>query len=57
VTVRLNAQQRLYRAQPNALLELDEWLAPYRRYWISQLDSLGEHLVSTSNMTPRGDSL
>jgi DNA-binding transcriptional ArsR family regulator len=33
VSVRLSAQRRLYRAQPDALLGLEEWLAPYRRYW------------------------
>jgi DNA-binding transcriptional ArsR family regulator len=44
VTVRTQAQRRLYRAQPDALLGLDEWLAPYRRYWSIRLDALGDHL-------------
>lgn len=47
VSVRLDAQQRFYRAEPLALLGLDQWLEPYRRYWSAQLDSLGEHLEDT----------
>jgi DNA-binding transcriptional ArsR family regulator len=55
VTVRMNAQRRLYRAQPDALVGLDQWLAPYRRYWSDRLDALGEHLDSPSTMTERGE--
>src|ERR1700722_9551800 len=50
VTVRLNAQRRLYRARPEALVGLDEWLAPYRSYWTIRLDALGQHLEATSNI-------
>jgi DNA-binding transcriptional ArsR family regulator len=57
VTVRMNAQRRLYRAQSDALHELDEWLAPYRRYWSIRLDALAEHLEDTSNTTEQGDGL
>jgi DNA-binding transcriptional ArsR family regulator len=56
VTVRLCAQRRLYRAQPDALLGLEEWLAPYRQYWTVRLDALGEHLESTSNFVESGDA-
>jgi hypothetical protein len=55
--VRMNAQRRLYRAQSDALHELDEWLAPYRRYWSIRLDALAEHLEDTSNTTEQGDGL
>jgi DNA-binding transcriptional ArsR family regulator len=55
VTVRTNAQRRLYRARPDALLELDQWLAPYRRYWSIRLDALGKHLEDTSKRTKTGD--
>ncbi len=54
VTVRTNAQRRLYRAQPEALAELDQWLEPYRRHWSAQLESLGEHLDATSKTTGQG---
>jgi DNA-binding transcriptional ArsR family regulator len=55
VTVRLSAQRRLYRARAEALLELEEWLEPYRRYWSIRLDALGQHLEATSNMETNGD--
>ena len=56
VTVRVDAQRRFYRAQPQALVELEEWLAPYRRYWTVRLDALGDHLETTANTGDRGDS-
>lgn len=48
-TVRLveaeaDAQRRRYRLRPEPLLELDAWLAPYRRYWNDRLDALERHL-------------
>jgi DNA-binding transcriptional ArsR family regulator len=51
VAVRVDAQRRLYRLEPAALAELDEWLAPYRRLWRHRLDALesyldGKHLDS-----------
>jgi len=49
VTFRMSAQRRLYRARPDALVGLDEWLAPYRSYWTIRLDALGEHLDVTSH--------
>jgi DNA-binding transcriptional ArsR family regulator len=44
VEVRPDAQRRLYRLRPGPLLELDEWLAPYRALWGRSLDRLGRHL-------------
>jgi DNA-binding transcriptional ArsR family regulator len=44
VEVRPDAQRRLYRLRPEPLLELDEWLAPYRALWGRSLDRLGRHL-------------
>jgi DNA-binding transcriptional ArsR family regulator len=55
VTVRVDAQRRFYRAQPQALVELEEWLAPYRRYWTARLDALGDHLETTANNDDRGE--
>ncbi len=54
VTVRLSAQRRLYRARAEALLELEEWLEPYRRYWSIRLDALGRHLEATSSTEKNG---
>lgn len=44
VTVQVRAQRRCYRLQPEPLLELDAWLAPYRRLWADRLDALERHL-------------
>jgi len=44
VEVRVDAQRRLYRLRPQPLVEVDEWLAPYRELWGRSLDRLGRHL-------------
>ncbi|HJP80345.1 MAG TPA: metalloregulator ArsR/SmtB family transcription factor [Pseudonocardiaceae bacterium] len=44
VTVRVDAQRRLYRVEPDALAEIDTWLAPYRRMWTNKLDALTAYL-------------
>jgi len=44
VEARPDAQRRLYELRTQALFELDAWLEPYRRYWISRLDELERHL-------------
>ena len=44
VSVRRDGQRRIYQLDGRRLLELDEWLAPYRRFWSDQLDNLEEYL-------------
>jgi DNA-binding transcriptional ArsR family regulator len=44
VSVRVDAQRRIYAIDPDGLAELDAWLAPYRRLWNDRLDDLGRHL-------------
>lgn len=44
VEVRQDAQRRWYRLRPEPLLEIDAWLAPYRRFWSERLDALERHL-------------
>jgi DNA-binding transcriptional ArsR family regulator len=44
VSVRRDAQRRWYRLRAEPLVEIDEWLAPYRRYWSGRLDALERHL-------------
>jgi DNA-binding transcriptional ArsR family regulator len=44
VEVRADAQRRLYRVRPQPLVEIDEWLAPYRRLWSQSFDRLERHL-------------
>jgi DNA-binding transcriptional ArsR family regulator len=40
----VDAQRRLYRLKPEALQEVDTWLAPFRRFWSVHLDALERHL-------------
>jgi DNA-binding transcriptional ArsR family regulator len=44
VTVRKDANRRLYALNPAPLAEIDAWLAPYRRFWTDRLDALEAHL-------------
>jgi len=44
VTVRPDAQRRVYRVSPEPLREMDRWLEPYRQLWSGRLDRLEEHL-------------
>jgi DNA-binding transcriptional ArsR family regulator len=48
VSVRVDAQRRLYRLRPQPLAEIDRWLVPYRRLWAERLDALGDHLDSAA---------
>jgi DNA-binding transcriptional ArsR family regulator len=49
VDVEIDAQRRIYRLRPEPLLELDEWLEPYRRMWATRLDLLERHLDTTTD--------
>src|SRR3954451_2340516 len=44
VSVRQDAQRRVYELRPEPLAELDAWLARYRRLWAGRLDALERHL-------------
>jgi DNA-binding transcriptional ArsR family regulator len=44
VTVRPDAQRRLYSLDPEPLAELDAWLARYRGFWENRLDALDVQL-------------
>lgn len=44
VSVRVHAQQRIYRLQPKALADLDAWVAKYKVFWLERLDALERHL-------------
>ena len=49
VEVRHDAQRRIYRVRAEPLVEIDDWLAPYRRLWAKRLDSLERHLDETED--------
>jgi DNA-binding transcriptional ArsR family regulator len=44
VESRVEAQRRLYRLLPEPLMELDDWLIPFRRFWSKHVDALERHL-------------
>jgi DNA-binding transcriptional ArsR family regulator len=44
VESRVDAQRRLYRIRPEPLMEVDAWLAPFRRFWSERVDALERHL-------------
>ena len=53
VTVRPDAQRRLYAVDPAPLMELHRWLEPYRRLWDAHLDALERHLDETTHAEDR----
>ena len=48
VSVRPEAQRRMYELRPEPLRDLDAWLAPYRKFWDEKLDALERHLDETA---------
>lgn len=56
VTVRADAQRRLYALNPAPLAELDAWLTPYRRLWERSLDALERHLDSMPDTDPNSET-
>lgn len=44
VEVRHDARRRFYGLRAEPLIEVDEWLEPYRRFWAGRLDALERHL-------------
>ena len=53
VESRIEAQQRVYRLRPEPLMEIDEWLAPFRRFWSKRVDALERHLERMEQVPPR----
>jgi DNA-binding transcriptional ArsR family regulator len=44
VAVRVDGRRRLYALRPQPLVEVDQWLEPYRAVWSNRLDALERHL-------------
>jgi len=53
VVSRVDAQRRLYRINPGPLMEIDAWLAPFRRFWSAHVDALERHLDQMDQATPK----
>lgn len=54
VEARVEAQRRVYRVRPEALLEIDEWLAPFRRLWEARMDKLERQLDRMEQTSRKG---
>jgi DNA-binding transcriptional ArsR family regulator len=46
VRSRVDGQRRMYRVEPQAFVEVGDWLEPYRQLWEDRLDSLQRYLES-----------
>jgi DNA-binding transcriptional ArsR family regulator len=53
VEARVDAQRRVYRIRPKPLMELDAWLAPFRRFWSAHVDALERHLDRMEQVPPK----
>jgi DNA-binding transcriptional ArsR family regulator len=61
-TVRAEGTRRLYAVDPTPLQSVDEWLAPYRKFWNQRLDALATELArgkrarrqTTASPIPKG---
>lgn len=53
VESRVDAQRRVYRIRPEPLMEIDAWLAGFRRFWGAHVDALERHLDRMDD-GPRG---
>jgi DNA-binding transcriptional ArsR family regulator len=54
VEVRVEAQRRVYRLRPEPLMEVDAWLAPFRRFWTAHVDALERHLDKMEQTSKKG---
>jgi DNA-binding transcriptional ArsR family regulator len=52
VESRIEAQRRVYRIRPEPLMEVDAWLAPFRRLWTAHVDALERHLDRVAAAKP-----
>ena len=53
-TVRPEAQRRIYALNPEPLAGIDDWLAPFRRYWDHKLDALAAEIARGKNAGESG---
>jgi len=53
VESRVEAQRRVYRVRPEPLMEVDAWLAQFRRIWSGHVDALEKHLDRMQDMSPK----
>lgn len=49
----VDAQRRIYRLKPEPFQELEDWLAPFRRFWSAHVDALERHLDRMERVKPK----
>ena len=54
VEARVEAQRRVYRLRPEPLMEVDAWLAQFRRFWMTRVDALERHLDRMDTAPKKG---
>jgi DNA-binding transcriptional ArsR family regulator len=54
VESRVEAQRRVYQIRAEPLREVDEWLAPFRRFWETHVDALERHLDRMGETPKKG---
>jgi DNA-binding transcriptional ArsR family regulator len=54
VEARVEAQRRVYAIRPQPLMEVDAWLAPFRRFWTTHVDALERHLDRMAQAAAQG---
>src|SRR6188474_3612378 len=54
VESRVEAQRRVYQIRPEPLMEVDAWLAPFRRFWEAHVDALERHLDRMEQAPKKG---
>lgn len=55
VEVRPDGQRRIYALRADGLVEIDNWISTYRRYWARHLDALEQHLEKANRPKERND--
>ncbi len=53
VTVRADAQRRIYTLDPAGLAAIDAWLAAVRKFWVPRLDALERELRKPAKRSKR----
>jgi DNA-binding transcriptional ArsR family regulator len=54
VSSRVEAQRRVYRIRHEPLMEVDAWIAPFRRFWEVHVDALERHLDRIAQAPKKG---
>jgi len=54
VESRIEAQRRVYKIRPEPLMEVDDWLAQFRRFWAVHVDALERHLDRMAQAPKKG---